>query len=111
MHFARLFLLLLFFVPAYGSPESDACQKQVEKIDAEIKKLSVQKQKHLDLAAQYQKQGDNWQYSSGRIEDAHQAWDKANQEQKAAIDLQGQIDSLNEQKQRIYQFYPELYQP
>ena len=111
MHFARLFLLLLFFVPAYGSPESDACGKQVEKIDAQIKKLNVQKQKHLDLAAKYQKQGDNWQYSSGNIEDAHAAWDKANAEQKAAIDLQGQIDTLNEQKQRIFQFYPELWQP
>ncbi len=106
-----LYLFLFFFIPLQAVSESEACARELEQIDVQIKKLNAEKQKHTDLAIKYQKQGDNWQYSTGRIEDAHKAWGKANEEQKKAIDLQLQIDALLEKKERIYQFYPELWHP
>jgi hypothetical protein len=110
MHRIWFFLLLLFFVPVSGSPESEGCQKEVEKIDAQVEKLNAEKRKHLDLAAKYQKEGDQWQYSTGRIEEGYKYWGMASDEQKKAINIQLQIDMLLERRQRIYQYYPELWQ-
>ena len=104
-----LFLLLLFFIPLSADQGTEACRKEVEKIDAQMQKLNVQKQKHIDLAIKYQKEGDDWQYSTGRIEDAHKSWNRANEERRKAFDLQMQIDLLIEKKQHIYQFYPEVW--
>lgn len=103
--------MLVFFMPLLADEEQDGCQKEIEKIDTQIEKLNAQKQQHLELAAKYQKLGDQWQYSSGRIEEAHQNWNKANVERQKAIDIQLQIDELLERKQRIYQFYPQLWKP
>ena len=86
----------------------EACKKELEQINTEVQKLQVQKQKHIDLARQYQTEGDRWKYTTGRIDDAHAAWGKADGERAKAIDLQRQIDLLLEKKDRIYQFYPQL---
>jgi hypothetical protein len=91
-----------------ASAESEACKKELQQIDTEVQKLRVQKQKHVDLARQYQAEGDRWQYSTGRIDDAHASWGKADDERAKAIALQLQIDQLLEKKNLIYQFYPEL---
>jgi len=79
-------------------------------MNKQIEKLQKEKQQHLDLAKQYQAKGDQWQYNTGRIQDAYDWWGKANAERRKAIDIQTQIDLMNERKGRIYQFYPELYQ-
>ncbi len=86
----------------------DGCRQEIQKIDAQVQKLEIQKQKHIGLAKQYQQEGDQWQYRTGRIDDAYTAWGKADRERAQAIDLQRQIDLLLEKKRRIYQFYPEL---
>lgn len=95
--------------PAPGADAAaDACFKEVQQIDSQIQKLEAQKQKHTALARKYQQEGDRWKYSTGRIEDAQVAWNKANHERAQAIELQRQIDLLLEQKDRIYQYYPQL---
>lgn len=101
----------LCFSPLLAMTEKEACGKELQQIDKEIGKLNAEKQKHLDLSIQYQKQGDNWQYNTGRIQDAYSAWGKASEERQKAIELQLQIDELLERKQRIIQFYPELWSP
>ncbi|HEX4839845.1 MAG TPA: hypothetical protein VFU89_05340 [Rhabdochlamydiaceae bacterium] len=112
-----LFFMLLTFgtftlVETRGaSAESEACGKEIQHIDQQVQKLEQQKGVHQDLARQYQKLGDNWQYSTGNIQDAYANWGRADQERRKAIDLQHQIDLLLQRKGRIIQFYPELYQP
>ena len=105
------FLLLAFGSLSAASAESDACGKEIQLIDKQVYKLEQQKKIHQDLARQYQKLGDEWQYSSGNIQDAYANWGRADQERRKAIDAQQQIDLLLQRKQRIIQFYPELYQP
>ena len=117
MHRIRFFLLLSFALLAAedklvaASAESQACGKEIQSIDAQVQKLEKQKLVHQNLARQYQKQGDEWQYNSGNIQDGYTAWGKANEERRQAINLQQQIDLLVERKRRIIQFYPELWQP
>jgi hypothetical protein len=94
-----------------ASAESDACGKEIELIDKQVQKLEQQKKIYQDQARKYQKLGDEWQYSSGDIQDAYANWNRADQERRKAIDLQQQVDLLLQRKQRIIQFYPELYQP
>lgn len=101
-------IFTLLFSTLRADAESDACKKEIEQIDAQIQKLEVQKQKHIDLARQYQAKGDRWQYNTGRIDEAHENWGKADDERAKAIQLQGQIDTLLQKKNRIYQFYPQL---
>jgi hypothetical protein len=104
------FVLILLFSAASIDTEYDACQKEIEQIDLQIQKLEKQKQKHIDRARHYQTEGDRWQYKTGRIDDAHADWGKADNERAQAIALQRQIDLLLEKKDRIYQYYP-LLQP
>jgi hypothetical protein len=107
-----LFFLLLAFGSLSGaSAESEACGKEIQLIDKQVHELEQQKQIHQDLARKYQKLGDNWQYSTGNIQDAYANWGRADQERRKAIEIQQQIDLLLQRKQRIIQFYPELYQP
>ena len=106
------FLLLTLVTGAYAqSAESQACGKEIELMDQQVQKLEKEKKVHQDLARKYQQAGDNWQYSSGNIQDAYANWGKANQERRQGIDIQQQIDLLLKRKGRIIQFYPELYQP
>jgi hypothetical protein len=106
------FFLLLAFAPLMGaSEESEACGQEIQIIDQQVAKLEKQKKIHQDAARKYQKLGDNWQYSSGNIQDAHKNWGLASQERRKAIDIQQQIDLLLQRRTRIMQFYPELYQP
>ncbi len=120
MHRIRFFLLLSFALLSgasaqekmvAASAESEACGKEIQSIDAQVQKLEKEKKVHQDLARQYQKQGDEWQYNSGNIQDGYTAWGKANEERRKAIDLQQQVNLLVQRKQRIIQFYPELWEP
>jgi hypothetical protein len=107
-----LFFLLVSFAPLLGaSAESEVCGKEIQLIDKQMQKLEQEKKVHQELARKYQKLGDEWQYSTGNIQDGYANWGKADQERRKAIDLQHQVDLLLERKQRIIQFYPELYQP
>lgn len=92
----------------YADEYADACKIEIQKIDKQVQKLQAEKQKHVDLAEKYQSEGDRWQYTTGRISDAHAAWAKADDQRAQAIALQLQIDHLLERKERIYQFYPQL---
>ena len=92
----------------HASPESDACKKEIVEIDKQIEKLRKEKDKHIELSKKYQADGDRWQYNTGRIQEAHEDWGKANDEREKALELQIQIDKLYEKKNWIYQFYPEL---
>ncbi len=116
MHRLVFFLLLAFGSIAQAeeiaaSAESEACGKEIQMIDKQVQKLEQEKKFHQDQARHYQKLGDEWQYSSGNIQDANANWNWADQERRKAIDLQHQIDLLLQRKLRIIQFYPELYQP
>jgi hypothetical protein len=113
MHVKWFFLLLAFGSLESAKPQSasDACRAEIQQIDKEVEKLEKQKQIHQDLARKYQKQGDNWQYYSNSVQDGYAAWGKADQERRKAIDIQTQIDLLLQKKNRIIQFYPELYEP
>lgn len=82
--------------------------QEIKKIDKQVQKLEVEKKKHVDLSRKYQTEGDEWDYKTGRIQDAHEAWGKADDERRAAIHYQRQIDLLLEQKRSLYQYYPEL---
>lgn len=104
-------IFALIFLPLVADPTEDGCRAEIQKIDAQIKKLQIQKEKHVILARKYQQQGDDWQYNTGRIDDAHAAWGKADDERSQIIQIQGQIDLLFEKKQRIYQYYPQLQYP
>lgn len=101
-------ILIVLCAGLNADAAQDACQAQIKTIDAEVQKLEVQKQKHIDLARQYQAEGDQWQYDTGRIDDAYKAWGQADRERARAIEYQRQIDVLLEQKERIYQYYPIL---
>src|SRR4051812_22743444 len=104
MHCRWVFLLLTFFMPLQADKTaSDGCRQEIQRIDQTIQKLNVEKQKHIDLARKYQQEGDNWQFRTGRIEDAQANWGRANEERRKAADLQYQIDELLERKDRIYQ--------
>lgn len=114
-----MFFLLLGFSPLLTAQpkeisargESDACRKEIDVIDQQLKKLTQEKKVHQDLARKYQKLGDEWKYHSGSIHDAYVNWGRAAEERKKAIDLQHQYDLLLERRSRIIQFYPELYKP
>jgi hypothetical protein len=112
-----MFFLLLGFAPMLSAEdsqpltESEACGKEIQLIDKQVQKLEQQKQVHQDEARKYQKLGDNWQYSTGNIQDGYANWNRADQERRKAIDLQHQVDLLLQRRSRIIQFYPELYQP
>jgi hypothetical protein len=54
----------VFWLPLAASPESDACQQELKAIDATIQQLEAQKQQHVNLAKQYQQEGDRWQYDT-----------------------------------------------
>jgi hypothetical protein len=101
-------VFVLLFSALQADADSEACKQEIQNIDAQIQKIQVQKQKHVDLAKKYQAEGDRWKYNTGRIDDAHASWDKADDERAQAIALQRQIDLLYEKKNRIYQFYPQL---
>jgi hypothetical protein len=88
--------------------KKEACAQEIQAIDAQVQKLEVLKKKHIDLARKYQAEGDRWKYSTGRIDEAHAAWAKADDERAKAIEYEMQIDLLLEKKQRIYQYYPDL---
>jgi hypothetical protein len=105
------FLLLAFGSLTAASAESDACGKEIQLIDKQVQMLEKQKHTHQELARKYQKLGDEWQYSTGDIQDAYGNWGRADQERRKAIDIQNEIDLLLQRKQRIIQFYPELYRP
>jgi hypothetical protein len=116
MHRIGFFLLLAFahcIAAAEEKPmtESQACGKEIQLIDKQIEKLEKEKQTHQDLARKYQKLGDDWQYSSGNVQDAYKNWGLASEERRKAIDTQQQIDLLLQRRNRIMQFYPELYRP
>jgi hypothetical protein len=101
-------VFVLLFSALRADADTEACKREIQSIDAQIQKLQVQKQKHDDLARQYQAEGDRWKYTTGRIDDAHTWWGKADDERAKAIAFQRQIDLLYEKKNRIYQFYPQL---
>lgn len=103
-----LFLLVLLVSTIKADSETDACRQEITAIDKQIEKLHAEKEKHVELAKKYQADGDRWQFNTGRIQEAHENWGKANDERAKAIDLQLQIDRLYEKKKWIYQFYPEL---
>jgi hypothetical protein len=113
MHGGWLLMLLPFFGIITPAPEtpSEACELEIQKMNVQIAQLRRQRDQHLDLARQYQTQGDQWQYNTGRIDDAYDWWGKANAERRKAFDIQTQIDQMLERINRIIQFYPELYQP
>jgi hypothetical protein len=101
-------VFVLLFSALHADADSEACKQEIQNIDAQIQKIQVQKQKHVDLAKKYQAEGDRWKYNTGRIDEAHASWAKADDERGKAIALQRQIDLLYEKKYRIYQFYPQL---
>jgi hypothetical protein len=103
-----VWVLVLMCGALQASAESEACKQGIGVIDKQIEKLNAEKEKHIDLARKYQADGDRWQYNTGRIQEAHENWGKANVERGKAIELQLQIDHLYEKKNNIYQFYPEL---
>ncbi len=108
----KLWILLLFFMPLWAdSPDVEACRKEVVSIEKQIQKLETEKQKHVVLAGKYQKEGDQWQYNTGRIQDAHASWAKADHERIQIGQIQRQIDLLNDRKNHIFQIYPQLWQP
>jgi|SRR3569832_318454 len=115
MHRIGFFLLLAFAplaaVEEKPMTESQACGKEIQLIDKQIEKFEKEKQTYQDLARKYQKLGDDWQYSSGNVQDAYKNWGLASQQRRKAIDAQQQIDLLLQRRNRIIQFYPELYQP
>ncbi|MGD0664530.1 MAG: hypothetical protein ABSA17_02205 [Rhabdochlamydiaceae bacterium] len=101
-------VFVLLFSSVHASPESDACKQEIVEIDKQVKKLTAEKQKYIDEASKYQASGDRWQYTTGRIETAHEEWGKANMARSKAIELELQIDELLQRKYRIYEFYPWL---
>ena len=102
------FVFLMLCAALQASPESDACKKEIVELDKQIEKLRKEKEQHIELSRKYQADGDRWQYNTGRIQEAHEDWGKANDERDKALELQIQIDKLYERKNWIYQFYPEL---
>lgn len=116
MHRLGFFLLLVFAQLSYADQskpltESEACGKEIELIDKQVQKLEQEKQFYQDEARKYQKLGDNWQYSTGNIQDGYANWNRADQQRRRAIQIQEQIDLLLQRRSLIIQFYPELYQP
>lgn len=116
MHRSWLFLILLW-ISLEGIPKpietpmgasAEACWKEIQSIDQLVQKLSKEKEIHIELSRKYQKEGDNWLYSSGSIQDGYRAWGMADDERRKAAALQEQIDHLLQRKQHIYQFFPEL---
>ena len=101
-------VFVLIFSSLRADADADACMMEIKKIDAQILKLHDEKQKYIDLAQKYQAEGDRWQYTTGRVQDAYENWGKADDARAKAIALQLQIDYLYERKNRIYQFYPQL---
>ncbi len=89
----------------------EACWKEIQSIDQQVQKLNKEKEAHIELSRKYQKEGDDWLYSSGSIQDGYRAWGMADDERRKAASLQEQIDQLLQRKQHIYQFYPELARP
>ncbi|MBS0616286.1 MAG: hypothetical protein JSR58_07040 [Verrucomicrobia bacterium] len=83
-------------------------EKQLQKIDSQIEKLTKERNQHALAAEKYQQLGDNWQYETNYIQDAYANWAKADAERRQMMDIQMQIDALQEQKQQILQFHPEL---
>jgi len=104
-------IVVLIFLAVGGEMSREEAVKEIHKIDAETQKLNVEKEKHIELARKYQAEGDNWEYKTGRIQDAHEAWGKADDQRSQAIQYQLQIDHLLEKKYQIYTVYPELQYP
>jgi hypothetical protein len=88
-----------------------ACKKELDSIDKQIEALTKERDQHGQKSLQYQRQGNQWQYSTGRIQEAYDAWAKADAERKQMNDVQLQIDALKQRKTRILQYYPQLRNP
>ncbi len=99
--------IVLFLAAAVAAPMSDE-EKELKQIDAKIEKLAKQRDQHALQAEKYQKQGDDWQYETNYIQDAYANWAKADAERRQMMEIQEQIEALQEQKQQILQFHPEL---
>lgn len=114
MVYQLFFLLLTVYlgaeIPTIETP-AGACWKEIQMIDHQVEKLNQEKQKHIERSRNYQKEGDNWLYISGSIQDGYRNWALADEERKKAVALQEQIDLLLERKSRIYQYYPEFEVP
>ena len=102
--------LITFFLAVAPADFNDkqACAKEVQQINVEIQKLSVERDQHAKRAQEYQSQGDRWQYYSNNIQDAYDAWAKADQERAQMIEIQTQIDAYQQRKDLIFQLYPDL---
>jgi|GEM_PF-1366643 hypothetical protein len=109
----RWILVLFFCLPLFANTPNptDACKKEVEAINKQIENLSKERDQHAQKSVEYQRQGNQWQYSTGRVQEAYDAWAKADAERKQMNDLQLQIDELNRRKARIFLYYPELQSP
>lgn len=104
-----LITLFLSIAPADFN-DKDACAREVQQINTEMQKLSVERDQHAKKAQEYQSQGDRWQYYSNNVQDAYDAWAKADQERSQMIEIQSQIDAYQQRRDLIYQFYPDLRQ-
>lgn len=102
--------ILLLVSPLVVDKSADACQQEITQIDAQVEKLEKARDIHADRAAQFQDEGDRWQFRSGQIEDARRAWSKADDERRQAQDFQMQIEHLQAKKARILEYYPQLRQ-
>ena len=94
-----------------ADPAMEGCRIEVKKIDQQIEKLEKERELHAQKAQQYQQEGDRWRFSTNNIEDAYQAWGSADKERRQMQSIQLQIDELQERKDRIFQFYPQLHAP
>jgi len=102
---AFLLSLVLLTIP----PSIEGARVELQKIDQQIEKLSKERDLHAQRSQEYQREGDRWQYSTNNIDDAYKLWGKANDERRQVQDAQLQIEALKEQRDRIYQYYPQLY--
>ena len=102
--------IVLFLAAAVAAPMSEE-EKELQQIDAKIEKLSKERDQHALQAEKYQKQGDDWQYETNYIQDAYANWAKADAERRQMMEIQEQIEALQDQKQQILQFHPELGSP
>lgn len=100
-------IAIVLLAAAVAAPMSEE-EKELQQIDAQIEKLTKERNEHALAAEKYQQQGDNWQYETNYIQDAYANWAKADAERRQMMEIQQQIDALQEKKQDILQFHPEL---
>jgi hypothetical protein len=103
-----MFLVVLIASALVAGASLEEYRRELKGMDQRIEQLEKERDLHMRKSQEFLQQGNQWQYETGDIQDAYTSWGKADDERARALQLQQEIDVLREQKERMFNLYPQL---